>query len=664
MVEWLKPIKAFFKAIQPRKLRSMVDWAESEIILPSGPRKGERLNYSYAPYTKLLIEQLESNKYRRFWLAGSVQSGKTLLCFVLPILYHLLEYKEDVIVLLPNMELAHSIFNDKILPVILANPKLRSNLPEGFKQAGRNTDVIRFANGAQLRFIGAGGNDAQRSSHTARIVVVSEADKMDCSGDSSDETDPLRQAESRSTSFSDRARIFAECTVSTKTGRIWQESQIIGTGTKVYIPCPYCNMPIYPEREQLKGWEEDNVNQAREKVYYECQNCNKSWNEKDRQTALQSPMLVHKTQHINENGEIVGDEPDTNTFGLIYNCFHSPLLTMSDIAEKEWSAKKHDTEDARRELTQFLWSQPYESEDTTTYSLEKTHLLNLIANFNRGEIPDTDNPAFMIASVDVQKEWIWLMVTQWQVDMTCRVIWYDAIEIVPKHLQHQEYPITPDMVYKALDEARDTASQRFGASALWIDVSYSHEASSTVNLAKQWTIGKQNIFPVRGRAHTVMQKMGKSLPLGKLVGNETEIIQARKQGDGSIDYFLDVDKLKDLLYEKMMRAVGTVGSINLPIESAVKPFRFLLDHLSSEKQSIKTMRDGSQKRTWIKKASKRRSNDLWDTLVYSLAAAIFHIRYGTIQPKATIDDKPKPKQQQPRRQPRKNTRASDKYGRY
>ncbi len=86
----LTDVKGFLSEARPRKLRSMRQFAEEEIVLPSGPFAGSRFRVSRQPFTGLWFDQVDSGLYTKHVATGPTQSGKSLSCFIIPVLYHCL----------------------------------------------------------------------------------------------------------------------------------------------------------------------------------------------------------------------------------------------------------------------------------------------------------------------------------------------------------------------------------------------------------------------------------------------------------------------------------------------------------------------------------------------------------------------------------------------
>jgi hypothetical protein len=77
-------------------------FAEEEIVIPDGPFAGRRFRCSRQPYTASWFAEVDSGNWSRYVATGPTQSGKTLACFVIPLLYHLFELQETVICGLPE----------------------------------------------------------------------------------------------------------------------------------------------------------------------------------------------------------------------------------------------------------------------------------------------------------------------------------------------------------------------------------------------------------------------------------------------------------------------------------------------------------------------------------------------------------------------------------
>jgi len=234
------------------RLRTLREFAEQDLIIPDGPARGTRFRVDRQPLFGLFLDEVDSGRWMRFAVSGCVQSGKTLLAVVLPCLFHLFETGETVIMGLPDANMAGDKYFDDLHPAIAAS-RYRGFLPRaGGGSRGGKVQSIRFGNGAELRFMSAGGGDGQRAGKTARVVVATEVDKMDTTAESSLETNKVSQIEARTSAYDLRARIFLECTVTVEEGRIWREIKQ-GSDSRIIVPCPRCAAWVTPERDDLGG---------------------------------------------------------------------------------------------------------------------------------------------------------------------------------------------------------------------------------------------------------------------------------------------------------------------------------------------------------------------------------------------------------------------------
>ncbi|KKN53094.1 hypothetical protein LCGC14_0606060 [marine sediment metagenome] len=378
-------------SILPRPIPSMREWAESTIIIPDGPHKGEPFSCDTQPFARLFFDEVDSGRWERIATTGPTQTGKSLICYVIPILYHLFAIGETVVAGIPTMDIAHDKWFEDFLPVIEASPELRVMLPtrgEG-SRGGRVKSRVKFTNGATLRFMSGGGKDKSRAGFTGRVLAVTEIDGLDEAGTTSREADKLKQMEGRLRAFlAVGIREYLECTVSTTEGRIWQE-YLAGTESRIVRPCPHCRAYVSPEREHLKGWRGgENELEAREGAHWTCPACEKAWSEVERYTANLQGLLVHRGQEVTPEGEVVGTPPKTRTLGFRWTAVDNHFATAADVGADEWGARREvDRDNAERELCQFVHCIPYEEPEVELTPLDAAALAKRTAGYKKGIVP-------------------------------------------------------------------------------------------------------------------------------------------------------------------------------------------------------------------------------------------------------------------------------------
>jgi hypothetical protein len=415
-----------------RPHRSMRRFAEEEIVLATGPRAGLRFSVNFMPWTGLVLDEFDRGRYTRFFGSGPAQAGKTVLFFQLPALYHLFEVGEDVILGAPTVELARAIYEERLVPAIQLS-RYAALLPtHGAGSRGGKALSVLFGNGARVRFLGAGGGDAQRSSYTARVVILTELDKMDEPGSVSREADPVTQMEARTRAFGSAARVYGECTMSVEGGRIQREVEVFGTDSKLVVPCPACKAYVPLERPGLVGWQgAADVMAARAGARYQCTACKAAWGEEERKLALRSPMIVARDQVVTPAGEISGAAPATDTWGFRWNALASPMRAIADVAGEEWRAEQSGDPKDQKALAQFTWAEPWREEIADLSRPDVNTILAKIAGHERGIVPPES--VKLTLGIDVGSYVIWWALLAWKADAQGHVVDFGGIDVPLDH---------------------------------------------------------------------------------------------------------------------------------------------------------------------------------------------------------------------------------------
>lgn len=361
---WRRVQRRFFRQASAPRLRPLWQFAEEEIVIPDGPYKDLKFRCSTQPYSRLWFDAIDSGLWQRFAATGPSQTGKTLTCAVIPLMYHLFEFGETVIFGVPDMEMAYDKWQQDLEPAILASRYADQIPTKGRGSRGGSFASITFRNGATLKFMAGGGDDKNRAAFTSRILVVTEVDGF-TSSDLSVESDKIKQMEARTRAYGNRRRIYLECTVSTETGKIWQEYNA-GTCSRIVLPCPHCGGWVSPEREHLLGWQDapDELDaEERSQFFCPAEGCGQAWSEPDRAEANRGAKLIHREQTIGDDGAFLGDPPKTRTLGFRWSAVNNLFTTAGQLGAEEWkSSRELDQDNAERERQQFVWVIPHKSD--------------------------------------------------------------------------------------------------------------------------------------------------------------------------------------------------------------------------------------------------------------------------------------------------------------
>jgi len=606
---------------RPKRPRSMRQFAEEEIVIPSGPVAGRRFRCARQPYTALWFDAVDSGRWSRCVATGPTQSGKTLSCFTIPMLYHLFEIEETVICGLPDMDMAADKWREDLLPAI-EQSRYRELLPRhGGGSRGGRVETLQFNNGATLKFMSGGGSDKSRAGFTSRVVVITETDGMDQSGATSRESDKITQLEARTRAYGRRKRIYMECTVSTERGRTWQEYQK-STRSRIVLPCPHCNKWVSPEREHLVGWQ-DAPSQAKacETAAFACPECKQRWTDADRVAANQCARLLHEGETIDDQGTTQGEPHPGDTLGFRWSGVHNLFLTAGDLAADEWRAVRAvDEENAEREMRQFVWCIPVAATKQDEVSLEITDIVSRGVGLPPGVVPE--NTLWLTAGVDIGKYLIHWIVVAWGEQATGQIVDYGRIETACDDLGLEP------AVLQGLKQFRDLTingwpmdqtdeNELRTPDQVWIDSAYLPEVVH--EFCRQTG---SPFYPSIGRGATQPRRHG--VPRGTAIGSTV-----REVGEGFNVCWLpaeqihrmevDADHWKTWVQQRLRTPLGQPGAMTL-YRAAPSEHLSLARHLTAE-HKVEAYVAG--KGVVVQWERVRRQNHWLDALYNACAAAYY-----------------------------------------
>lgn len=605
------------------RLRTMRQFAEEEIVLPpTGPYSGLRFRCHRQPFTGLWFDEIDSGRWSRFWATGPSQASKTLIGFVIVLLYHLFEMRETVICALPNFDMAADKWGDDILPAIEACPRFREFLPRaGTASKGGLSTAIRFRNGAQLRFMTGGGSDKSVAGKTTRVLIVTEADGFPVSRGTSKEADRITQLRTRLRAWSDRAVEFGECTLSVEEGRTWQEITQ-GSASRIVLPCPLCKAWVIPEREDVRGWEDaqDELT-ARENTRFHCPACSEPWTEEQRIDANRACRLVHRGQEIDQDGEIHGALPRTRTLGLRWSAVHNMLRTAGDVGTDLWrAARAGDEDNAERELCQFVFAQPYRPPDVEHTPLNAETLQRRTRSYRRGMVPEKTE--HLTIGVDLGKFCGHYAVIAWLPGAAGHIVEYAKFDIGSDDFGVEKATLV------ALRELRDqflagwpqaTGGPRL-PDCVWIDAHWSEQTGAVYAFCRA---SESDVFrPVLGHGSTQHHSRRYDRPtktgaIVRRIGEGYHISWRRADRILTVD--IDVDHWKSWVHERLASDAGASGAMTL-FEAPAREHTTFAKHLTSEHRVHEfSAKQGS----FVRWECTSRVNHWFDAVTYAAAAGHF-----------------------------------------
>jgi phage terminase large subunit GpA-like protein len=612
----------------PRPIPSMREWAERTIIVPDGPHKGERFDCNTQPFSRLFFDAVDSGRWDRIVATGPTQTGKSLICYVIPVLYHLFAIGETVVAGLPTMDIAQDKWAEDFLPVIEASPDLRDMLPttgEG-SRGGKVKGRVKFRNGATLRFMSGGGRDKSRAGFTGRVLAVTEVDGLDEQGATSREADKLKQMEGRLRAYLKAGiREYLECTVTTRDGRIWQE-YLGGTESRIARPCPHCKAYVTPEREHLTGWQgAENELQAREGAVWTCPACDAEWTEEERYAANLRSVLVHRGQEVTPEGTVVGPAPQTRTLGFRWTAVDNHFATAADVGADEWGAMREvDRENAERELCQFIHSIPYEDPDVELTPLNADAVASRTAGLKRGIVPV--GCVGVSVGVDTGKRRLHWTAIAWQQDDSGSVIDYG------------EQPVDADAlgVDRALREAlaalvaffeggwQTQTGEKIRPSQVWIDSGWHEHTDAVYGFCRGANTGckpgAERYRPSKGfgegqRGTTRYHAPKQTTTEVRYIGKEYHFSRTKRAGQSVVH--VNSDHWKSELHVRLAMAPDEPGAILLYDTASPNGHVDFVDQITAEVQKEKWIKGKGTMVVWERI---RRKNHYIDSSYSAVAA--------------------------------------------
>ena len=606
----------FLRLARPPQLRSLRQFAEQEIVIPDGPFAGRRFRCDRQPYTALWLDALDSGRWNRCVATGPTQSGKTLCCFVIPLLYHLFEIGETVICGLPDMDMAGDKWRESLLPVI-ARSRYRTLLPRrGEGSRGGRVESLQFRNGATLKFMSGGGGDKSRAGFTSRVVVITETDGLDECGGQSRESDKITQLEARTRAYGQRKRVYLECTVSVEQGRTWREYQQ-GSRSRILLPCPHCQEWVAPERDHLVGWQAAASQlAAREQAHFTCPACAKLWSERERAAANRRARLVHAGQSI-EGDQVVGPSPATETLGFRWSAVHNLFVTAGEVGADEWRAQRAaNEEDAEREMRQFVWCLPALSLKWDQISLAAEEIIGRANEIPRGIVPARTQR--LTAAIDLGKHWAHWIVVAWQAGATGHIVDYGRHEVASADLGVEPALLAMLAEFKqrillGWPVARPDGT-RLAPGQVWIDAGYM--APVVYAFCRQ---AGERFRPSIGRGATQQRAQWHNRPTqtGSIVKQIGEGFHANwLPTERLLLVEVDADHWKTWAHERLKTPLGNLGAMTL-CQGAASDHLLLAKHLTAE---VKTEEFIAGKGPVVKWERVQRQNHWLDALYNACAA--------------------------------------------
>lgn len=609
-------------ACRAPRVRSLIEFAEQEIVLPTGQYKGQKWRADRLPWNRLLFEELDSRRWIQIIGTGPTQSGKTQGFFTIPILHQVYEERENTVIGLPDDDMGDKKYKTDLLPIMQASPNLSRLIPSGGKgsRGGSVKDQIEFANSVIAALMTRGASDEGKAGFTARYLNVTEAGGFSVATETSTETNPLRQLLGRLKGFKrHQRRAIIEGTVKLANMLPWSlrgedDGPILSSQSQLVTPCPHCGGFISPEREDFRGHENAiTEDEAVNRSSFFCPLCDAVLSEQDRKVANRDLRLIHRGQVISSSGDVVGDLPPTSVLWFRYTQWHNLLSSYGDIAAEEWEAAQcpdgtQDRDDMERALQQQTWCIPFKSSLVDQEPL----VANKLRQRGGGLLPRNTIPADtqkLTMGVDIGKTWGWWVLIAWRETGQRYIAGFSKFQVM-----EGDQGRIHDYIVKALDTViaplveTGFACEGDGMAipdSVWIDGGY-HPNAVAEFVRKSGPVIQNRYKLCRGRGESASQKWlrgqfsqpkrrSKSQPLtGR--GWFAEINYER----GVLEYTFDSDLWKLDVHSGLRDGPDRPNGIAFWRADSPKDHDLLIQHLVNEQLNSEWKPGKGEEEKWLK----------------------------------------------------------------
>lgn len=225
-------MKTALAALRPPPKLRLSEWIEREIILPPevSALPGKVKLY---PFQREIADAIGDATVERVTVLKSARIGYTTV-LVGALANHVANDPATMLALLPTEDDCRRLVVSDIEPIFSATPALSGALSGDQMENNRNTMLSRRFPGGYLKVIAAKAPRNLRA-HTARVLIIDEADEMD----NSEQGSPILLAERRTMTFADRKIVMGSTPIHEETSNVIRA--YANSDKRIYeVPCPEC----------------------------------------------------------------------------------------------------------------------------------------------------------------------------------------------------------------------------------------------------------------------------------------------------------------------------------------------------------------------------------------------------------------------------------------
>ena len=547
--------------LKPPEQLTVSEWAEQYRMLDSkssampGPWSNDM-----TPYLVGVMDEFNNYETEEIVFVKPTQVGGTEALHNM-VGYIVAQDPSPTMIVYPTEQLAKSISENRLQPMIRTTPELRRKFDE-------NSQLLELQFDGMYLTLAGSNSPSGLASKPIRFLLMDEVDKYP--GASTKEADPIKLAKERTKTFHNK-KIFVTSTPTIKTGHIWKAKENADIEKHFFVPCPHCHEYIELKFNQIRFPDDESMSYVdrAEFANYVCQECGCVITDNDK----------HQMLRKGEWKVVKRNTKFASVVAFWINTLYSPFVRFSDIA-KEFLKTKDDPEEFQNFVNSWL-AEPWEDTKLKTSA-------ELVLE-RQTELPALVLPEWtklLTGGVDVQENCVYWTIRAWGDYLTSQNIAHGqalSFEEVTKvmNLEYMTESGEPMVVNLALIDSGDQTDAVY-------DYCY---------LNTEWAL------PVKGASNGQMSHYKLS-----------KINRPDSRAHGLTLVLVDGGKYKDMIAGRMRKPNGRGSWMvydGCDIEYATQV-------TAEHKVNVKSGNKVTQ--MWVQKSS-HADNHYLDTEVYAMAAA-------------------------------------------
>lgn len=548
--------------LKPPEELKVSEWAEKYRILDSktsampGIWRNIKTPYLIGIMDSILDYETEEVIFCKCTQVGGSEALLNMLGYVIQ------QDPSPVMIVYPTEQLAKSISENRVEPMIKASP----TLAELYKEFASKDLELQFQ-GMYLTLAGS-NSPSSLASKAIKYLFLDEVDKYP--SNTRKEADPIALARERTKTFANR-KIFMTSTPTVREGHIWKAMEGADIVKHYFVPCPHCEEMIeftfnnlkWPDREGMT------ITERADLAVYVCPECGGVIYDSNKDKMLRNGEW--RTVRENTKGK--------KRVAFWINTLYSPFVRFSEVA-LEFMKSKDDPEQLQNFKNSWL-AEPWE--DMATHMDEDMVMAR-----------QTDVAEFVVPS--------WGKMLTGGVDVQSNCLYYDIRAwgdyLTSQSIAHGQVSSFSDIERVMNLEYKNEIGEAFVVQLCLVDSGYNTDDTYEFCINNlEWAM------PVKGSSSQMTSHYKLST-----------VNRPGKVGDGIQLVMTDGDKYKDMIASRMHKPNGT-GAWMVHQDCDMEYARQV-----TAEHKINIRSGGKVIQHWVPK-SEHADNHYLDCNVYAMAAA-------------------------------------------